>query len=114
VIKPDKGTMLFGEVIPKFRNLLHSFYSLFRFILGDFSYAEMEQGNRQLGPIFFLTFCFFIFFVMFNMFMAVVNDTYAEIKSENDQKDASQFPIGVWFDQKIESLYRNQNIEYKI
>ena len=50
------GTMLFGHIIGKFKNVLHSFYTLFRFILGDFSYDEMEQGNGRLGPAFFLTY----------------------------------------------------------
>ena len=49
------GTMLFGHIIGKFKNVLHSFYTLFRFLLGDFSYDEMEQGNGKLGPVFFLT-----------------------------------------------------------
>ena len=49
------GTMLFGHIIGKFKNVLHSFYTLFRFLLGDFSYDEMERGNGKFGPIFFLT-----------------------------------------------------------
>ena len=49
------GTMLFGHIIGKFKNVMHAFYTLFRFILGDFSYDEMERGNHKLGPIFFLT-----------------------------------------------------------
>lgn len=42
----------------------------------------MEQANRVLGPIFFLTYVFFVFFVLLNMFIAIINDTYGEIKSE--------------------------------
>ena len=44
------------------------------------------------------------------MFMAVVNDTYAEIKSEMDSKSERDFPIGLWVEQKMESLNRNRYI----
>jgi polycystin 2 len=42
----------------------------------------MEAANRVLGPIFFLTYVFFVFFVLLNMFIAIINDTYGEIKNE--------------------------------
>lgn len=51
-------------------------------MLGDFDFDAMEQANRVLGPIFFLTYVFFVFFVLLNMFIAIINDTYGEIKME--------------------------------
>jgi polycystin 2 len=57
-------------------------FSLFRLVLGDFDFDAMEQANRVLGPIFFLTYVFFVFFVLLNMFIAIINDTYGEIKNE--------------------------------
>ncbi len=36
----------------------------------------------QLGPLFFLTYVFFVFFVLLNMFLAIINDTYREVKDE--------------------------------
>ena len=38
------------------------------------------QANRVLGPIFFLSYVFFVFFVLLNMFLAIINDTYSEVK----------------------------------
>ncbi len=35
-----------------------------------------------LGPLFFLTYVFFVFFVLLNMFLAIINDTYIEVKAE--------------------------------
>ena len=55
---------------------------MFRIILGDFDYAEMENAQRALGPVYFLSYIFFVFFVLLNMFLAIINDTYAEVKSE--------------------------------
>lgn len=42
------------------------FYSFtqFRIILGDINFAEIEEANRVLGPIYFTTFVFFMFFIL--------------------------------------------------
>ena len=36
--------------------------------------------------------------------MAVINDTYAEIKAEEDARPDEDFPIGMWMEAKFESL----------
>ena len=59
----------------------HSF-TLFRIILGDFDFHQLEAANRILGPIFFMLFVFFVFFVLINMFLAIINDTYSEVKGD--------------------------------
>ena len=41
---------------------------------------------------------------MFNLIMAVINDTYAEIKAEEDARPDEDFPIGMWMESKFESL----------
>ena len=55
---------------------------MFRIVLGDFDFEALEAANRVMGPLFFLTYIFFVFFVLLNMFIAIINDTYAEIKSD--------------------------------
>ena len=41
------GVMLFGEVIFNWQNPIHGFYTLFRFILGDFSQGSTNfKGDR--------------------------------------------------------------------
>ena len=71
-------------------------FTLFRIILGDFDFHALEQANRVLGPIFFITYVFFVFFVLLNMFLAIINDTYAEVKS-NIANQKSEFEIGDYF-----------------
>lgn len=45
---------------------LFCFYSFtqFRIILGDINFAEIEEANRVLGPLYFTTFVFFMFFIL--------------------------------------------------
>lgn len=78
-------------------------FTLLRTILGDFDYPEIEKANRILAPIYFLSYIFLVFFVLLvslkynilllytnilcnfvlqNMFLAIINDTYADVKTE--------------------------------
>lgn len=43
--------------------LSHSF-TQFRIILGDFDYNSIDNANRVLGPLYFVTYVFFVFFVL--------------------------------------------------
>ena len=60
---------------------LHSF-TLFRIILGDFNFQALQQANRVLGPAYFILYVFFVFFILLNMFLAIINDTYSEVKAD--------------------------------
>ena len=98
--RPDRITLkinvfFFGlELIYIFFSFLS--FTLFRIILGDFDFHALEAANRVLGPIFFITYVFFVFFVLLNMFLAIINDTYAEVKS-NIASQKSEFEIGDYF-----------------
>uniref|UniRef100_M3YZU8 Polycystin-2-like protein 1 n=1 Tax=Mustela putorius furo TaxID=9669 RepID=M3YZU8_MUSPF len=66
-------------------------FTQFRIILGDFDYNAIDNANRILGPAYFVTYVFFVFFVLLNMFLAIINDTYSEVKEElAGQKDELQ------------------------
>ena len=39
------------------------------------------------------------------MFMAIVNDTYADVKGEADMKPDEDFPIGEWFAARKEAFF---------
>ena len=69
---------------------------MFRTILGDFDFDSLQQANRVLGPAFFILYVFFVFFILLNMFLAIINDTYAEVKSDlAEQKN--EFEMGDYF-----------------
>ncbi|XP_069123530.1 polycystin-2-like isoform X2 [Argopecten irradians] len=90
------GYLLFGTQVKDFSNFQNSFFTLFRIILGDFDFHQLEAANRILGPIFFMLFVFFVFFVLINMFLAIINDTYSEVKGDMaNQKN--EFEMGDYF-----------------
>ncbi|TKC47877.1 hypothetical protein EI555_012917 [Monodon monoceros] len=85
------GYLLFGTQVESFNTFIKCIFTQFRIILGDFDYNAIDNANRILGPAYFFTYVFFIFFVLLNMFLAIINDTYSEVKEElAGQKDELQ------------------------
>ncbi|ESO05739.1 hypothetical protein HELRODRAFT_171406 [Helobdella robusta] len=76
------GYLMFGTQAVDFSTYSYSIFTLFRIILGDFNFQALQQANRVLGPIYFILYVFFVFFVLLNMFLAIINDTYSEVKAE--------------------------------
>ncbi|XP_040218107.1 polycystic kidney disease 2-like 1 protein [Rana temporaria] len=86
------GYLLFGTQVETFSTFVKCIFTQFRIILGDFDYDAIDNANRILGPIYFVTYVFFVFFVLLNMFLAIINDTYSEVKEElSKQKNELQF-----------------------
>ncbi|XP_056135698.1 polycystin-2 isoform X2 [Lampris incognitus] len=78
--------LVFGTQVNDFSTFQSSIFTQFRIILGDFEFSEIEEANPVLGPIYFTTFVFFIFFILMNMFLAIINDTYSEVKADMSQQ----------------------------
>lgn len=78
--------LVFGTQVSDFSTFQASIFTQFRIILGDFNFSEIEEANPVLGPIYFTTFVFFIFFILMNMFLAIINDTYSEVKADMSQQ----------------------------
>uniref|UniRef100_A0A9J2Q9S0 Polycystin cation channel PKD1/PKD2 domain-containing protein n=1 Tax=Ascaris lumbricoides TaxID=6252 RepID=A0A9J2Q9S0_ASCLU len=76
------GFLAFGTQIAEYSSLYNAVFALLRTILGDFDFNALESADRILGPLFFLTYVFFVFFILLNMFLAIINDSYTEVKSE--------------------------------
>uniref|UniRef100_A0A4W4H2S9 Polycystin-2 n=1 Tax=Electrophorus electricus TaxID=8005 RepID=A0A4W4H2S9_ELEEL len=77
--------LVFGTQLTDFSTFQACIFTQFRIILGDFDFAEIEEADKVLGPIYFTTFVFFIFMILLNMFLAVINDTYSEVKADMAQ-----------------------------
>ncbi|CAG9823551.1 unnamed protein product [Phaedon cochleariae] len=78
----ELGYLIFGSQVESFSSFGIAMFTLLRTILGDFDYHEIEQANRLLAPFYFLSYIFLVFFVLLNMFLAIINDTYADVKTE--------------------------------
>nr|XP_032805650.1 polycystic kidney disease 2-like 1 protein [Petromyzon marinus]XP_032805653.1 polycystic kidney disease 2-like 1 protein [Petromyzon marinus] len=90
------GYLLFGTQVEDFSTFSNCIFTQFRIILGDFDFNAIENANRVLGPLYFTTYVFVVFFVLLNMFLAIINDTYAEVKNELAEKE-NEFDVGGYF-----------------
>ena len=50
----------------------------------------------MFGPIYFLCFVFFVFFVLLNMFLAILSDSFGEVKAELARRK-NAFEMGAYF-----------------
>ncbi|KAM4708884.1 polycystin-2 isoform 2-T2 [Discoglossus pictus] len=78
--------LVFGTQVDDFSTFQNSIFTQFRIILGDFNFSDIEEANRILGPVYFTSFVFFMFFILLNMFLAIINDTYSEVKTDMAQQ----------------------------
>uniref|UniRef100_T1INT4 EF-hand domain-containing protein n=1 Tax=Strigamia maritima TaxID=126957 RepID=T1INT4_STRMM len=99
------GYLLFGTQIEDFSSLFNASFTLLRTILGDFNFLDIQHANRLLGPIFFITYVFFVYFVLLNMFLAIINDTYSEVKGELSQ-EAGQLELGDFLKRCLTNVLR--------
>ena len=90
------GYLLFGTQIFDYSSLYHTIFALIRTILGDFDFTKLEKANYVFGPIYFLCFVFFVFFVLLNMFLAILSDSFGEVKAELARRK-NAFEMGAYF-----------------
>ncbi|KAG8250081.1 polycystic kidney disease 2-like 1 protein isoform X1 [Homalodisca vitripennis] len=75
------GHLLFGSQVQDFRSFVTSVFALLRTAVGDFDYHKIENVNHFLGPVYFFAYIFFIYFILVNMFLAIIIDTYSEVRT---------------------------------
>ncbi|XP_033037014.1 polycystic kidney disease 2-like 2 protein [Trachypithecus francoisi] len=97
------GFLVFGSQVDDFSTFQNSIFAQFRIVLGDFNFAGIQQANPILGPIYFITFIFFVFFFLLNMFLAIINDTYSEVKADYSIGRRPDFELG----KMIKQSYKN-------
>jgi len=81
------GYLVFGPTTFGFHTFEDSTFSLLRIILGDFDFYALYKANRAVGPIFFFTYVISVFFILFNVFLAIINDSYVEVKAQLEHSE---------------------------
>jgi len=90
------GYLIFGAKLYFFSTIQHSAMTLMRAMLGDFDFPALQAAHYILGPGFFFVYIFIVFFILLNMFLAIINDTYSEVKAEMEETKV-QFEINDFF-----------------
>jgi len=79
--------IVFGGEVSDFKSLGDSFGALMRSLLGDFDYGSLSDSNGVLAPILFYFFNALVFMVLLNMFLAIICDSFAEVKGNQSEED---------------------------
>ncbi|XP_031338128.1 polycystic kidney disease 2-like 2 protein [Photinus pyralis] len=74
--------LAFGNKIAEYHNVGVSMFTLMRTVLGDFDYAQLQAANQYVAPVFYLVYVFVIIIIILNMFLALINDTYADVNTQ--------------------------------
>jgi len=77
------GTALFGKDVVAFSTMDRSFPTLFRMLLRDFDYKEMEQDGRAFTFVLFVSFMWLMELVMLSMLIAIIMDCYSTVKARS-------------------------------
>jgi len=77
------GLNIFGMQAPSYNTIINTLGTLFLILLGEFDYAEMNAVSRLWAIIFFIIFVLFMFFVVLNIFLAILNDAYTVVHTQN-------------------------------
>ncbi|XP_055668357.1 polycystic kidney disease 2-like 2 protein [Falco peregrinus] len=100
------GYLIFGSQVEDFSTFQNCIFTQLRLVLGDFNFDTIEAANRVLGPIYFITFVFFVFFTLLNMFLAIINDTYSEVKADFEVLPSQELRIRDFFRQSRKALVK--------
>ena len=64
--------MAFGAHIDNYSTPSGAMMSLFRALLGDFEYLEIQKVDPVAGPLLFVVYILLVGFILLNMFIAIL------------------------------------------
>ena len=64
----------------------------------------------MLGPIYFHSDVFLVFFVLLNMILAIINDTYSEVKSDIDESQPD-FELSAFFKRGYDKVLKKMHLK---
>ncbi|NXT81357.1 PK2L2 protein, partial [Zapornia atra] len=105
------GYLVFGAKVEEFSSLQNCIFTQFCIVLGDFNFEAIKTANRILGPIYFVTFVFFVFFILLNIFLAIINDTYSEVKADFEVTPSQELQIRKFFSQSCKKALVNLKLK---
>jgi len=79
------GVLLFGHSLKEFKNVDYALYMCFNILFGDFNFGDMALVSRPSAFIWFWSYIMLVCIILLNMLLAIILDTYAEVKASGGQ-----------------------------
>ena len=75
------GVLVFGANVPAYSSFFQAMRSVCQMILGgETHFHELKATSRIVGPLFVFCYMLSMSMIMLNMFLAILNDSYDEVK----------------------------------
>lgn len=104
------GYLVFSSNTFGFHTFGDTIFTLFRIILGDFDFYALQQSHPVFGPIYFVTYVFVVFFILVNVFLAIINDSYINVKEQSREEELNgsgkQFIVAELVLEQVRSFFR--------
>eukprot|EP00854_Cymbomonas_tetramitiformis_P025711 gene25711-31445_t len=81
------GVLLFGNILHEWKTLYEAAATLTMMITGEYGMDPLKRVNAKLGSVFYALFLVLIFFLLINILLAILMDSYASLKTENQKED---------------------------
>lgn len=79
------GYLLFGFEVPDWYTADRAINSSFRALMGDFDYGSMYRVSPICSALWFWLYMILMFLILLNMFLAIIMDTYMDVKKHTDK-----------------------------
>jgi len=103
------GLLAFGSDIQRYSTFQRMLYSEFLMCLGGkMGLVELKRANRVLGPLFGFSFNMLMAFIFLNFFVAILNDSYEDVK-DNTDKQSKEFEMADFILDRLTELLGFKN-----
>lgn len=102
--------LVFGSTTKAYSSVSEIFRTQFgMFIGGDTNYHELKNANRIIGPIYFLLFMTTMACILINMFLAILNESYREVRVHRDRNTEEYKMLEVFVDYAKNAMGKKLN-----
>ncbi len=78
---------VFGSELEDYSTFVRTLVTQFSMTMGDFDFEALVSVNVVFGSLYFFAFIGLNVMVLMNMFVAIINDSYAEVQEEAAEKE---------------------------
>ena len=95
--------LTFGRVIPDHASFVNSFMSALSLLIRAKQFRSLEEANRVIGPLFFLSFALSLGIVLMKMFLSIVVEAFRVVRKEMSKRK-NEYEILDFYYEKIMSF----------
>ena len=98
------GKLTFGNDMQRYSSVRSTLFSEVLMCLGaEMDLNKLMRANRVLGPLFGFSFISLMSFIFVNFFVAILNDSYADVKTNTD-KQSKEFEMADFILERLSEL----------